>query len=162
LPENVLMVMMANAVVVVDVGVVVADETEEEMVNLCVTDATGLDILLENARKVMEAIPEVVVAAAVEVGVDQSAIVVIGLATLPGSVQRVTEVVTEVVVVAEEDLEVVVISVVAAPNATNVTGSATLHVNAVKRKTVATSAMALGTLQETVARTRIPVITAMK
>jgi len=154
LPGNVLMVMMVS-VVAVDVGVEVADEAEEEMVNLSVTDAIGLDILLENVPKEMEAIPEGVVA--VE---DQSAIVVIGLATLPGSVRRVMEVATEVVV--EEDLEVVVTSVVVDPNATNVTGLAILPANAVKRKIVATSAMALATLQETAARMKIPVITAMR
>lgn len=154
MPGNVLMVMMVS-VVAVDVGVEVADEAEEEMVNLSVTDAIGLDILLENVPKEMEAIPEGVVA--VE---DQSAIVVIGLATLPGSVRRVMEVATEVVV--EEDLEVVVTSVVVDPNATNVTGLAILPANAVKRKIVATSAMALATLQETAARMKIPVITAMR
>jgi len=155
LPGNVLMVMMVS-VVAVDVGVEVADEAEEEMVNLSVTDAIGLAILLENVPKEMEAIPEGVVA--VE---DQSAIVVIGLATLPGSVRRVMEVATEVVV-EEVDLEVVVTSVVVDPNATNVTGLAILPANAVKRKIVATSAMALATLQETAARMKIPVITAMR
>lgn len=142
------------------VGDVVAEEEGEVgvgMVNLSAIGVTGLVTLLVNVPRGMAEILE-------EEAL--SATVVTGLVTLLGSVQKVTVVVMEVAVVVEEEVEVSAVAgtleVEEAPNATSATGLATSPVNAVRRRTAVTSAMVLGILPETAARTRIPVTTVMR
>lgn len=143
---------------------------EEMKEGVFATVVTGPGISPENVlrakelRDLRELRGEVeVVEAAVE---DLYATDVTGWDILPGSVLRETVATRSRADVAveeeEEGVEVEIMEVVVDPSVISATDSAISPANVAKKRTAATSAMALGTLPGTVARMRTPATTAMR
>jgi len=146
----------AEAEATTEVETVIVEFTEKEeateMVDLFVTNATKLGILLANAPRTT-AVAEVVVEAA-----DLCATAVTALVTLPANAQRAM---AGMIAAAVEEIATMEAEV-ADPNVTSVTGSGILHENAVKKRTAATNATEPDTLQGIVTRKKIRATTVIR